>query len=67
VWWTVSDPCTSGGIAGNTVPVGELPSDNWRRVVDVNLNAVFYCMKAEVEVMKGGGGGAIVNTRRLQA
>ncbi len=53
----------NAGIEGKTVPLCQVPSDNWRKVVDVNLNAVFYCMKAEIEQMaRQGGGGAIVNT-----
>jgi NAD(P)-dependent dehydrogenase (short-subunit alcohol dehydrogenase family) len=45
----------NAGIEGKTVPMAELPSDNWRRVVDVNLDSVFYCMKAEIEVMQRAG------------
>jgi len=52
----------NAGIEGLTVPLAELPSDNWRRVIDVNLTAVFYCLKAEIPPMVERGGGAIVNT-----
>lgn len=52
----------NAGIEGQTVPLTELPSDNWRRVIDVNLTSVFYCLKAEIPVMVAQGGGAIVNT-----
>lgn len=52
----------NAGIEGKTVPLAELPSDNWRRVIDVNLTSVFYCLKAEIPAMLAGGGGAIVNT-----
>jgi NAD(P)-dependent dehydrogenase (short-subunit alcohol dehydrogenase family) len=35
--------------------------DEWRRVLDVNLDAVFYCMKYEIAAMLKVGRGAIVN------
>ena len=52
----------NAGIEAITVPLAEVPSDNWRRVIDVNLTSVFYCLKAEIPVMVAQGGGAIVNT-----
>jgi NAD(P)-dependent dehydrogenase (short-subunit alcohol dehydrogenase family) len=52
----------NAGIEGQTVPLAQLPSDNWRRVIDVNLTSVFYCLKAQIPLMVRGGGGAIVNT-----
>jgi NAD(P)-dependent dehydrogenase (short-subunit alcohol dehydrogenase family) len=52
----------NAGIEAKTVPLAEVPSDNWRRVIDVNLSSVFYCLKAEISVMVAQGGGAIVNT-----
>ena len=39
--------------------------DNWRKVIDVNLSSVFYCLKAEIPVMVAQGGGAIVNTASI--
>ena len=55
----------NAGIEGNVVPLAELPSDNWRRVIDVNLSSVFYCLKAEIPHMVARGGGAIVNTASI--
>jgi NAD(P)-dependent dehydrogenase (short-subunit alcohol dehydrogenase family) len=52
----------NAGIEGKTVPLCEVPSENWRKVIDVDLTAVFYCMKAEIEEMARRGGGSIVNT-----
>lgn len=52
----------NAGIEGKTVPLCDVPSENWRKVVDVDLSSVFYCMKAEIEQMRERGGGAIVNT-----
>jgi NAD(P)-dependent dehydrogenase (short-subunit alcohol dehydrogenase family) len=52
----------NAGIESVSGPLADLPSDDWRRVIDVNLSSVFYCLKAEIPAMLAGGGGAIVNT-----
>lgn len=53
----------NAGVEGRTVPLCDVPSENWRKVIDVDLSSVFYCMKAEIEQMlRCGGGGVIVNT-----
>jgi len=51
----------NAGIAGENLPVGEMSLDGWRRVIEVNLNSVFYCMRAELPAMVAAGGGSIVN------
>jgi len=51
----------SAGITGATVPVQDFPLDSWRRVVDINLNGVFYCCRAIVPLMLANGYGRIVN------
>ena len=51
----------SAGITGATVPVHEFPIDSWKRVVDINLNGVFYCSRAIVPFLLENGYGRIVN------
>jgi 2-dehydro-3-deoxy-L-rhamnonate dehydrogenase (NAD+) len=51
----------SAGITGATVPVHEFPVDSWLRVMDINLNGLFYCNRAIVPVMLANGYGRIVN------
>lgn len=51
----------SAGIAGPTVPVVDYPVDEWRRIVDVNLNGIFNCCRAILPVMRTNGYGRIVN------
>jgi NAD(P)-dependent dehydrogenase (short-subunit alcohol dehydrogenase family) len=51
----------SAGITGATVPVQDFPIDSWKRVVDINLNGVFYCSRAVVPFMLANGYGRIVN------
>ena len=42
-------------------PVADVATESWRKVIDVNLNAVFYGMRAQIPAMIAAGGGAIVN------
>jgi NAD(P)-dependent dehydrogenase (short-subunit alcohol dehydrogenase family) len=51
----------SAGITGATVPVHEFPIESWKRVVDINLNGVFYCSRAIVPFMLANSYGRIVN------
>lgn len=51
----------SAGITGATVPVHEFPIDSWKRVIDINLNGIFYCCRETVPYMLAGGYGRIVN------
>lgn len=51
----------SAGITGATLPVHEFPLDSWRRVIDINLNGIFYCCRELVPFMLAGGYGRIVN------
>jgi len=52
----------NAGIAAPMAPLADYPDDGWSRTLDVMLNGVYYCMKAEIPRMLGRGGGAIVNT-----
>ncbi|WP_449046000.1 SDR family NAD(P)-dependent oxidoreductase [Paracoccus versutus] len=51
----------NAGIGGPSAPVGEYPLDGWQKVIDVNLNAVFYGMRYGIPAMLESAGGAIVN------
>ena len=42
--------------------LGELPDEEWRRVIEIDLTGVFFCLKHEIRAMRASGGGAIVNT-----
>jgi NAD(P)-dependent dehydrogenase (short-subunit alcohol dehydrogenase family) len=52
----------NAGIEQPFTPLAELGTEEWRRIVDVDLTGVFLCMKHEIPLMQGTGGGAIVNT-----
>ena len=51
----------SAGITGPNGPVWEYPIADWQRVIDVNVNGVFYCNRSVVPHMLAGGWGRIVN------
>lgn len=51
----------SAGITGATAPVHEYPVDSWERVIDINLNGLFYCCREVVPHLIANGYGRIVN------
>ena len=51
----------SAGITGATATVWDYPVDSWQRVIDINLNGLFYCNRAVVPFMLDNGYGRIVN------
>ncbi len=60
-WGGLHLAVNNAGVSGVSQPLADLPLDNWRRVIDVNLNGVFYGMKYQIPAMLRQGGGAIVN------
>ena len=57
----VSILVNSAGVAGNNAPLDEYDPDEWRRVVEINLNGTFYVNKVVVPSMKARNYGRIVN------
>ena len=51
----------SAGITGPNTTLAQYPVDAWRKVIDVNLNGLFYCNRAVIPAMLTGGYGRIVN------
>jgi NAD(P)-dependent dehydrogenase (short-subunit alcohol dehydrogenase family) len=51
----------SAGIAGSPLPVVTYSAKEWRRVIDVDLTAVFLCCRAVVAGMTSRNYGRIVN------
>ena len=49
------------GVAGVNTMVWEYPADEWRRVVDINLNGTFYTCRTVAAHMKENKYGRIVN------
>src|SRR5690606_10650670 len=51
----------SAGIAGKNAPLDEYELDEWRRVIDIDLNGAFYVNRAVLSGMKARNYGRIVN------
>jgi len=51
----------NAGIAGMTKPVVDYPVDEWKRVIDIDLNGPFLCCRTVVPHMVKAGYGRIVN------
>ena len=51
----------NAGIAGPISTVENYPIDEWKKVIEMNLNSVFYCCKAIVPFMIKNNYGRIVN------
>jgi len=53
--------CNNAGIAGEANPTGDYSLESWKKVIDINLNGVFYGCKYQLKAMEKNGSGAIVN------
>ncbi len=51
----------NAGITGMNATIADYPTDEWKKVINLNLNAVFYCCKAVVPYMIKQNYGRIVN------
>ena len=51
----------SAGITGATTAVQDFPVESWLKVMDINLNGLFYCCREIVPFMLAGGYGRIIN------
>ncbi len=52
----------NAGIGGNPGPVHEMTGEEWGRMIDINLTAVFYCVKHQIAAMLDRGGVIINNS-----
>jgi NAD(P)-dependent dehydrogenase (short-subunit alcohol dehydrogenase family) len=52
----------NAGNPGRGGLVQDIPAEEWDAILRLNLTGVFLCMKHELPVMIGQGGGVIVNT-----
>ncbi len=51
----------NAGIGGESAKVGEMKEASWQKVINVNLNGVFNCMRHELEQMAKQKEGVIIN------
>jgi 3-oxoacyl-[acyl-carrier protein] reductase len=57
----------SAGIAGRNAPLEEYDLDEWRRVIEIDLNGAFYVNRAVLPGMKARNYGRIVNIASIAA
>lgn len=53
--------CNNAGIGGEANMTADYSIEGWHKVIDTNLNSVFYCMKYQIAEMLKTGGGSIIN------
>ncbi len=51
----------NAGISGEAKPIGEIDLDDWHKVLNINLNGVFYGLRYQIPQMVKGGSGSIIN------
>lgn len=53
--------CNNAGVGDGETAIGDKDIDQWNRVININLNGVFYGMRYQIPEILKQGGGAIVN------
>jgi NAD(P)-dependent dehydrogenase (short-subunit alcohol dehydrogenase family) len=55
----------NAGVGGPQGRTADLEVDAWQRLMEINLNAVFYGLRAQIPAMQQAGGGSIVNVSSI--
>jgi NAD(P)-dependent dehydrogenase (short-subunit alcohol dehydrogenase family) len=68
-WGRVDLLFNNAGVGAAAVPLDELPLEQWKTVVDTNLNGMFYAIREAFRVMKSQTpmGGRIINNGSISA
>ncbi len=51
----------NAGIGGELNPIADMSLEGWQKVININLNSLFYGMKYQIAAMLKSGGGSIIN------
>lgn len=65
-WGSLTIGVNNAGISG-WFDAETMPVDEWRKIMSVNLDGVFYCAQAEARAMLEAGYGKIINTASMSA
>jgi NAD(P)-dependent dehydrogenase (short-subunit alcohol dehydrogenase family) len=57
----------NAGVTGYFEPLTEITIEQWKQVLDINLNGLFYGMKYAIPHLLAAGGGSIVNVSSVFA
>lgn len=60
-WGRLDCACNNAGMADGAAAWLDVTEDAWERVLTLNLNGVWLCMRSEIRQMLAHGRGAIVN------
>jgi NAD(P)-dependent dehydrogenase (short-subunit alcohol dehydrogenase family) len=55
----------NAGISGESNAMADMSIEGWNKIIAVNLNSVFYCMKYELQQMLKQGKGVIINNSSI--
>lgn len=57
----------NAGVIGPAGRIEDFSYADWKKVLEINLNGAFLCMKHEIPALRAAGGGSIVNTASTAA
>jgi NAD(P)-dependent dehydrogenase (short-subunit alcohol dehydrogenase family) len=68
-WGRLDVLFNNAGMGLPAVPMEEITVEQWRSVVDINLNAMFWCTQEAIRIMKAQNpkGGRIINNGSISA
>jgi NAD(P)-dependent dehydrogenase (short-subunit alcohol dehydrogenase family) len=64
-WGDATIMVNNAGISGPNLTTWEYPDDDWNAVINLDLNAVFYCCRAVVPQMRAANYGRIINVASI--